>query len=58
MNEKVDIKTFHEWLNSEEKKNPLLAILSKLTEIEDPTEISAINRPQPLGSWGGWRSWR
>ena len=57
MNQKVNIKTFHEWLNSGEEGNALLAILSKLTEIEDPTEISAINRPQPLGAWSGWRRW-
>ncbi|GMQ79312.1 MAG: hypothetical protein BMS9Abin02_1888 [Anaerolineae bacterium] len=54
MNDKVSIDTFHEWLNSGEEANTLLAILSKLTEIKDPSKISAAKRTQPLGSWGGW----
>jgi hypothetical protein len=54
MNDKVSIETFHEWLNSGEKENPLLAILSKLTEVKDPSKISASKWSQPLGRWSGW----
>jgi hypothetical protein len=54
MNDKVRIETFHEWLNSGEEGNTLLAILSKLTEVKDPSKISAAKQTQPLGSWGGW----
>jgi len=54
MKDKVTVETFHEWLNSGEEDNTLLAILSKLTELKDPSKISAAKQPQPLGSWSGW----
>lgn len=54
MNEQLDIKTFHELMNSEVASSSLLDVLRGLTEIKDPSRFTSRTGPKPLGAWSGW----
>ncbi len=54
MNEQLDIKTFHELLNSGVATSSLLDVLRGLKEIKDPSRFTSRTSPKPLGAWTGW----
>jgi hypothetical protein len=54
MKEQLDIKTFHELLNSADTRGSLLEVLRGLKEIKDPSQFTSRTSPKPLGAWSGW----
>ena len=52
----LTIEEFNALLTSEEKTSPLLVTLRKLTRIEDPKDITALDA-EPLQNWAGWDGW-
>lgn len=55
MNAAMTIEEFNAFLKSEQQENALRDLLRKLTKIEKPEEVRAIQRiVGPQTAWQGW----
>ncbi len=54
MNAAMTIEEFNAFLKSEQQDNALLDLLRRLTKIEKPEDVRAIQRIVTQVNWQGW----
>lgn len=54
MNAAMTIEEFNAFLKSEQSDNALLEMLRRLTKIEKPEDVRAIQRIVTQANWQGW----